>query len=149
MPDPSSSSDVRFSWGRLFLGFVAAEVAMIAGAVAWVAIYSHFIEPGQPMEAYRAYARRTAPWVSLLVGVPAFFLASRWASRGWARTVTSPGLGLFLLYFVFDLALLSLAPGNMPVPSWFLPVNFGLKGLAAWLGAHFAALAALRGNSAR
>lgn len=65
-------------WG---IALLACYIIMIASAFSWVAIYSHLLQPGLSMEHYHAYAEQTAPWVALIVGIPAFFGAGWWIAR--------------------------------------------------------------------
>jgi len=69
---------MKINWGRAFAGALIAEIAQIAAAFGWVAIYSYLINPGQPMATYQAHAQASGPWVSLLAGAPIFYAASRW-----------------------------------------------------------------------
>ncbi len=58
-----------------------AEVLMIAAAVGWITIYSHLIHPGEAVPFYQNYPLRAAPWVSLILRVPIFFVVCRWIGR--------------------------------------------------------------------
>jgi hypothetical protein len=88
---------MKISWGRAVAGALIAEMAQIAAAFAWVAIYSYLINPGQPMAAYQAYAQASGPWVSIIAGAPIFYAASRWIAK------TRPtALALFVIFFVID-----------------------------------------------
>jgi hypothetical protein len=92
---------VNVSWGRALGGFLVAEIAQIAAAFGWVAVYSHVINPGQPFAIYQAHAQASGPWVSLLAGTPIFYAASRWIARS-----RPTALALFAIFFVIDAALL-------------------------------------------
>lgn len=59
-------SEVR--WAAAVLGALAAEAAQVAAAFAWVAFYSHVIDPGQPLERYQDHAVTSGPWVSIVAG---------------------------------------------------------------------------------
>jgi hypothetical protein len=78
-----------------------AEVAQIAAAFGWVAIYSYLVNPGQPIAAYQAHAQVSGPWVSIIAGAPIFYAASRWIARS-----RSTALALFCIFLVIDGALL-------------------------------------------
>ena len=92
---------MKIGWGRACAGALIAEIAQIAAAFGWVAIYSYFINPGQSMATYQAHAQASGPWVSLLAGAPIFYAASRWIARS-RRTA----LALFAIFLVIDGALL-------------------------------------------
>lgn len=87
-------------WGRACAGALVAEIAQIAAAFGWVAIYSYLINPGQPMATYEAHAQASGPWVSLLAGTPIFYAASRWIARS-----RPTALALFGVFLAIDGAL--------------------------------------------
>ena len=78
-----------------------AEVTQIAAAFGWVAIYSYFINPGQPLATYQAHAQASGPWVSIIAAAPIFYAASRWIARSQPSA-----LALFAIFFVIESALL-------------------------------------------
>jgi hypothetical protein len=80
---------------------LVAEIAQIAAAFGWVAIYSYVINPRQPVAAYEAYAQTSGPWVSIVAGAPIFYAASRWIAKSRATA-----LALFAVFAVVDGALL-------------------------------------------
>src|ERR1700752_1014190 len=85
---------VKINWGRAVGGALIAEIAQIAAAFGWVAIYSYLIDPGQPMATYEAPAQASGPWFSVLAGAPIFSAASRWIARSLATA-----LALFAVFF--------------------------------------------------
>lgn len=92
---------MKISWGRAFGGALIAEIGQIAAAFGWVAIYSHLIDPGQPMATYEAHAQASGPWVSILAGAPIFYAASRWIAKSLPTA-----LALFAIFAVIDGGLL-------------------------------------------
>jgi hypothetical protein len=92
---------MKINWGRAGAGALIAEIAQIAAAFGWVAIYSYLINPGQPLATYEAYAQASGPWVSILAGAPIFYAASRFIARS-----RPTALALFAIFFVIDGALL-------------------------------------------
>ena len=92
---------MKIHWGRAGAGALIAEIAQIAAAFGWVAIYSYLINPGQPIATYQAHAQASGPWVSILAGAPIFYAASRWIARSQPTA-----LALFAIFFVIDGALL-------------------------------------------
>jgi hypothetical protein len=94
-------SGVQIKWGRALGGAVIAEIALIAAAFGWVAIYSYVINPGQPFATYQAHAQASGTWVSTLVGVPIFYAAGRWIARSQATA-----LALFAIFAAVDGGLL-------------------------------------------
>ena len=92
---------MNVSWGRAGGGALAAEIAQIAAAFGWVAIYSYAIHPGQPLAVYEAHAQASGPWVSIVAGAPIFYAASRWIARS-----RPTALALFAIFLLLDSALL-------------------------------------------
>jgi hypothetical protein len=91
---------VKISWGRAFGGSLIAQIAQIAASLAWVAVYSYVIDPGQPFATYQAHAQASGPWVSILAGTPIFYAASRWIARSQPTA-----LALFAIFALIDGAL--------------------------------------------
>jgi hypothetical protein len=122
------------SWPRVLAATLLAQVVLVSCAIAWVAIYSHGIAPGQPMAAYHAHAQASGPWVSLLGGVPVFYLLGAWLARHRPAAARASAIALAVCYVSLDLVLLlALAPGRIP---WLMVVlNGTAKAAAAWLGA--------------
>src|ERR1044072_2082462 len=92
---------MKINWGRAFAGALIAEIAQIAAAFGWGAIYSYLINPGHPRATYQAHAQASGPWFSLLAGAPFFYAASRWIARS-----RPTALALFGIFFAIDGALL-------------------------------------------
>ena len=88
---------MKIAWGRAAAGALVAEVGQIAAAIGWVAIYSYFINPGQPSAAYEAYAQEAGPWVSILAGAPIFYATARWIARSRPNALALFGI-FFLIY---------------------------------------------------
>lgn len=120
----NASSPIR--WGRLAGALVLAEILLIGAAIAWVAIYSHALNPGQALAVYQAHAQASGPWVSISVGLPLFWALGRWL--GWRE-----GRVLLGLYLALDAALLlAFAPA---APPWLLVLlSYASKSAALWLG---------------
>jgi hypothetical protein len=92
---------MKINWGRATAGALIAEIGQIGAAFVWVAIYSYFINPGQPLATYEAHAQVSGPWVSILAGAPIFYAASRWIARSQPTA-----LALFGIFALIDGALL-------------------------------------------
>lgn len=118
------------SWLRALVGAIGAEVATIACAVGWVAIYSHLIKPGQALEHYQAHAQQSAPWVSVIAGAPIFYAASRWIARTRASA-----LALFGAYVLLDACLIALSGERVErLPLGFIAASWLTKLIACYWG---------------
>ncbi|MDX2150070.1 MAG: hypothetical protein SFV54_05000 [Bryobacteraceae bacterium] len=121
---------MKISWPRALAGALAAEIAQIAAAFAWVAIYSYLIHPGQPVATYEAHAQASGPWVSIIAGAPIFFAASRWIAK------TRPtALALFAFFALLDGALLiAMTQSSTNVPFALVGLSYLTKLCACFLG---------------
>ena len=124
---------MKIHWVRAGAGALIAEIAQIAAAFGWVAIYSYLINPGQPMATYQAHAQASGPWVSLLAGAPIFYAASRWIARS-----RPTALALFVIFFVIDGALLvGMTQSWKDAPFVLIGLSYLTKlGACAFGGAH-------------
>lgn len=120
-------------WAAAVGAAFLAEVVLIGAAFGWVALYSHVIAPGQPVAEYQAYAMRASPWVSIVVGLPLFFLLARALARPSATAWV-----MFVTYLLLDGALFLLLPpaSGAPMPWSLVLLSYGSKALATAVGAH-------------
>ena len=116
-----TSSDV--AWKKVLGGVLAAEVVLVMAAVLWVAIYSHVIAPGLALNVYRQHAQWSGPWVSVIVGIPVFYLLGHWLRSRRAAMM------LFGLYLVLDMLLIVVipAPAQGPLPLALLAASYSTK----------------------
>jgi hypothetical protein len=124
--------DIR--WGAALGGMLLAEVGQIAATVAWVALYSYLVHPGETPAFYQRYAEVAGPWVSLVAGTPIFYLVCRWIgsrdrSRAWPTA-----MALFGLFVLVDLGLMLAAGPLSPRILGFVAASYLLKLLACHLG---------------
>lgn len=129
--------DIR--WGAALGGMLVAEVAQIAAAIAWVALYSYAVHPGETPAFYQRYAEASGLWVSLIAGTPIFYLVCRWIgsrvpARAWPTAMAL--LGLFVLV---DLGLVFSMGTMSPRVFGFVAAGYPLKLLACHLGGRSAA----------
>ncbi|HJQ35572.1 MAG TPA: hypothetical protein VKB93_00390 [Thermoanaerobaculia bacterium] len=127
------SKDIR--WGAALGGMVVAQIAQLAAAFAWVALYSYLVHPGETPAFYQRYAQMAGPWVSLLAGTPIFYFVCRWiASRVRISQAWPTAMALFGLFVLVDFALiLSMTPS--PRILGFTAASYLLKFVACHLGA--------------
>lgn len=129
--------DIR--WGAALGGMLLAEVAQIAAAFAWVALYSHLIHPGETRAFYQHYAEVAGPWVSVLAGTPIFYLICRWiVSRDPARAWPT-AMALFGFFLLLDGALMFSAGAPSPRLAGFMAAGYLLKLVACHLAGRRAA----------
>ena len=110
----------RVRWGAAIGGALAGEVILIVAAVAWVALYSYAIHPGETPAFYQRYAQRASPWVSLTAGVPVFYLVCRWIGARHPVQAWPTAMGVFGVYLALDSTLLLLAGARPGLSLWLL-----------------------------
>ena len=129
--------DIR--WGAVLGGMLVAEIAQIAAAFAWVALYSYLVHPGETPAFYQRYAQVAAPWVSLLAGTPIFYLVCRWIGSRAPSRAWPTAMALFGIFVLVDLALMLAAGTPSPRILGFVAASYFLKLLACHLGGRSAA----------
>lgn len=130
-------SEIR--WGAALGGMLLAEVATIAAAFAWVAIYSYLIHPGETSAFYQRYAEVASPWVSVLAGAPIFYGICRWIVSRAPASAWPTAMALFGMFLILDLALIFAAGGPSPRIVGFMAAGYLLKFLACHLAGRGAA----------
>ena len=75
-------------------------------AVLWVAVYSHFIDPGHDEAYYQAYAQASVPYSAIIAGIPLMFLAARWFGGRFPQgNSLKAALLVWLVYLVIDFSI--------------------------------------------
>lgn len=120
-------------WGAALAGVLIAEIIMIAAAIAWVAFYSYVIHTGEAQAFYEQYAMLSSPWVSLVVGVPAFYFICRHIGRKAPASSLPTAMVFYGIYFAIDMALFLLA-GTGTLSALFIVLNYSLKFTACYRG---------------
>jgi hypothetical protein len=117
--------DIR--WGAALGGMLLAEVAQIAAAFAWVALYSYLIHPGETPAFYQCYAGVASPWVSVVAGTPIFYLVCRWIGSRFPARAWPTAMALFGLFVLLDLTLTLSVGVPSPRLVGFMAASYLLK----------------------
>jgi hypothetical protein len=133
--NPTNTLNIKkIRWGAALGGAVAAEVGQVVAAFAWVAIYSHVLNPGQPMSVYESHAQASGPWVSIIAGFPIFYLASRWIAKS-----VPAALALYAIFLLMDVSLMVMMAGQSTgLPFGLIGLSYSTKLLACYLGGRHA-----------
>jgi hypothetical protein len=103
-------------------------------SVLWVAVYSFLINPGQDQAYYQAYAQMSAPYSSIIAGMPLMFLAGRWIGSKFPKANgIKAALLVWLIYFLIDLTVI-VAAGALAQIAFLFAISFVTKFAAAYLG---------------
>jgi hypothetical protein len=120
-------------WGWVAITAVGLEVAVTLAAFVWVGIYSYLIHPGEELPYYQNYAQFAGPIVSVVVGIPFWFLACRWVGRKAGTRAVAMSLTAWAIVPVVDITL-SLV-GQATAYNWaMVAISDSTKLLAAYLG---------------
>lgn len=131
MEQPSPAKAIAWTVGIWWLG----HLLLIAAHVGLVYFYSVAIDPGRDHAHYAAFAERSGPWLSILVGGPLFFAFGRLLRRKVEPAARRIGLWAWALYSATDAAIVvaaSTALTPLFVAQWI--VSQGVKWLGIYLG---------------
>jgi hypothetical protein len=131
----TTTHSLRSSLTRAALGAVAVLALLLASDYAFVALYSHVMQPGLELAHYQEFAQLTAPPFATVLGLFVSYLVASWviggAANPWPRALL-----LVAACATLDAALVAamgLANELLAVPSLLgeLAKLVG-AGLAAW-----------------
>jgi hypothetical protein len=128
-------------WGWVALTVVGLEIALVLSAFAWVAIYSYLINPGHNSPYYQKYAEFASPIVSVVVGIPYFFVACRWVGRKAGTRAVATGLLVWFIIITIDVLLLIFLGGGLNA---YMVAVVAISHVTKMLAAYFGGKAALR-----
>jgi hypothetical protein len=122
-------------WVLILPAAIAVMIANVALHILYMVAYSYVINPGQDAAYYQAHARVSAPYSSIVAGMPLMFLACRWVGRKFAaRFAVIAALLVWLVYFLIDLTVLLLAGELSSGLALLFIISFATKLAAAYLG---------------
>jgi hypothetical protein len=120
-------------WGWVVGTAIGLEVALVISAFVWVAIYSYLIHPGEDPGFYQRYAQFASPVVSIVLGMPYWYLVCRWVGRKAGNRAVAMCLWAWVILFVIDLPLNFLAEHQ--TFNWVMvAISHPTKLIAAYLG---------------
>jgi hypothetical protein len=123
----------RIPWGWVVGTAVGLEVALIVLAVAWVAIYSYLIHPGEEPAYYQNYAQKSSPVVAVVLGMPLWYFACRWVGRKAGTRAVAMCVWAWFILFLIELPLYLLS--ELQAYDWMMvAISHSTKLIAAYLG---------------
>lgn len=97
--------------GRMAWLIGAAIVVLVVNVVIsflYVGVYSYAINPKQTQQFYQEYAQVSAPYSSIIAGVPLMFLMCWWVASWWENDLgLKAALLVWLIYAVIDVLVLA------------------------------------------
>ena len=122
-------------WVWIIPAAIAVMIINVAIHVLYMVAYSYVINPGHEVAYYQAHAQVSAPYSSIVVGMPLMFLACRWIGRKFAaRFVITAALLVWLVYFLVDLTVVLFAAEPSSRLLLLFIISFVTKFAAAYLG---------------
>ena len=122
-------------WVWIIPAALAVMILNVAIHILYMVAYSYIINPGHDAAHYQAHARVSAPYSSIVVGMPLMFLACRWIGRKFAaRFVITAALLVWLVYVLIDLTVLLLAGELSSRLALLFVISSATKLAAAYLG---------------
>ncbi len=102
--------------------------------VLYMVVYGYFINPGNSAAFYQEYAQASAPYSSIIAGIPLMFLAGRWIGTKFSKgnSVLAAVL-MWLIYFLIDFTIV-LVVGALAQIAMLFAISFATKLAAAYLG---------------
>ena len=122
-------------WVWIIPTTLAVMISNVAIHILYMVAYSYVINPGQDAAHYHAHAQVSAPYSSIVVGMPLMFLACRWIGRKFApRFAITAALLVWLVYFLIDITVVMFV-GGLSKRDWvFIILSVVTKLAAAYLG---------------
>jgi hypothetical protein len=128
------TSSPKNRWVWIIPAAIAVLVTNVAIHILYVVAYSYLINPGRDAAFYQAHAELSAPYSSIVVGMPLMFLACRWVARRFeARLSVTAALLVWLVYFLIDITALVFA-GEIGRLALLFVISFVTKLAAGYLG---------------
>lgn len=121
-------------WLLIAPAAIAVLILNVAIHFLYIVIYSYLINPGQDAAYYQAHAKVSAPYSSIVVGMPLMFLVCRWIGGKFAAKFRLPAaLFVWLVYFLIDITVLIFAGELFSLARLFV-ISFVTKFAAAFAG---------------
>ena len=108
----SHSSLVTRPAARVALGAVLTVLLLVASHFAFVALYSHVMDPGHDAAYYQEFAQRTGAPFATLLGIYVVFLVARWLIGSCEGSPLALALSLVVAIMLLN-ALLLLGMGAL------------------------------------
>ena len=130
--EPTSTKKNR--WVLIVPAAIVVLILNVAVHVLYMVVYSYLINPGQDMARYQAHAEFSAPYSSIIFGIPLMFLACRWIGKKFAaRLSLTAALLVWLVYFLIDITVL-VSAGGLGRMALLVAISFATKFAAAYFG---------------
>ncbi len=121
-------------WWLIVPAALAVLIINVLIHVLYMVAYGYIIDPGHDEAYYQAYAQLSAPYSSIIAGMPLMFFAGHWiGNRFPARNSVKAAVLVWLVYFLIDITVIALAGALASIVLLFF-ISFATKLAAAYLG---------------
>lgn len=121
-------------WWLVIPTAVVVLIMNVAIHVLYMVVYSYLIDPGHDAAYYQAYAQVSAPYSSIVAGMPLMFFAGRWIGNRFSKgNSVKAAVLVWLVYFLIDISILILT-GTLASVALLFAASFSTKLFAAYLG---------------
>jgi hypothetical protein len=130
--EPTSTKKNR--WLLIVPAAIAVLILNVAIHVLYMVVYSYLINPGHDMAHYQAHAEFSAPYSSIVFGIPLMFLVCRWLGKKFGTEFSmTAALLVWLVYFLIDITVLVFA-GGLGRMALLFTISFATKFASAYFG---------------
>ncbi|HVF72945.1 MAG TPA: hypothetical protein VM940_15185 [Chthoniobacterales bacterium] len=130
--EPTSTKKSRWLW--ILPAALAVLILNVLIHILYMVVYSYLINPGHDMAYYEAHAKFSAPYSSIVFGMPLMFFVCRWVARKFApESSMTAALLVWVVYFLIDITAL-LSAGELGKLALLFAISFATKFAAAYFG---------------
>jgi len=126
----------KIPWLKLILwGAIIIHIILISLSFLEVAIYSMVIKPGKGESFYMEHAQITAPYISIIFGIPLFYFVAKFLSKNKRTIRKKIGVWLALIYIITDLVILFFSNVNWGEMYFVFIISYATKFVSSYIGA--------------
>ena len=115
----------------IIFGAIAVLFLNVLTSILVVVFYSYVIDPGHDQDYYQAFAENSAPYSSIIAGMPIMFAVCYWIAGKFSKGFRLyAALLIWLVYFLIDLSVVA-AVGQLSSIAVLFALSFTTKFVAA------------------
>ncbi len=122
-------------WLKIIGWAILIHIILITLSFIEVFIYSILINPGQDQSVYDSHAQLSAPYISIILGIPLFYIVARRMAKKHPGLEIRIAIWLAFSYMVLDFLILIPFQIDWSSHWWIFLLSFGTKLFAAHWGA--------------
>lgn len=123
----------QIRWLLIVPAALGIMIANVGVHILYMVIFSYLIDPGHDVAYYESHAQFSAPYSSIVFGIPLMFFGCRWLAKKFApQFCVTAALLVWVVYFLIDLSVMVLAAALGGLVLLFV-ISFVTKFAAAYL----------------